>query len=142
MKVYISENIDKAIEGFNLIPIVYGAVDLGSIPNNAASTIVAIDALDSIKSESVIDFIGGVVSKMRLNSTVYLGGTDVYALSKNLLSGQLNINEYNNIMSNKNGIYACKYICDLLQSHKLKIMSAIFKGNNYEITATRSPDQN
>lgn len=142
MKVYISENIDKAIEGFNIIPIVYGAVDLGSIPTNAASTIIAIDALDSIKSENVSNFIGSVVSKMRLNSTLYLGGVDAYALSRGLLSAQISISDYNNIIDNKNGIYACKYVCDILQGYKLNIVSAIFKGINYEITATRSIDAN
>lgn len=142
MKIYISENIDKAIEGFNIIPIVYGAVDLGSIPTNAASTIVAIDAVDSIKSENINDFIGGIVSKMRINSTLYIGGIDAYALSRNLLSSQINISEYNNVISGKNGLYSCKHICDLLQAYKLNIVSAIFKGINYEITATRSIDAN
>ena len=91
MKVYISENIDRVIEGFTTIPIVYGAVDLVSIPDNGASTIVCIDALDSIKSDSIVDFINGVVNKMRINCVAHFGGLDAYAVSKDLVSGKINI---------------------------------------------------
>lgn len=143
MKVYISENIDKAIEGFSIIPIVYGAVDLGSIPTNGASTIIAIDALDSIKLDNIADFVDGLVNKMRLKSNLYLGGTDAYALSKDLASGRISIDDFNHITSNKNGIYSCKYICDLLVKHEdIIILSAVFKGNNYEIAATRNINKN
>lgn len=139
MKIHISENLDKAIDGFNLIPIVYGSVDLGSIPMNGATTIVAIDAVDSIKSDNIQDFINNVVSKMRLNSTLHIGGIDAYSLSKSLLSGTLDINDYNNQIHGKQGLYSCKYISDLLlQNSSVQILSTIFKGDKYEITATRN----
>lgn len=140
MKIYISENIDRAVEGFTLIPIVYGAVDLGSVPTNGASTIVAIDALDSIKQENIVDFINGMINKMRINSTIHLGGLDAYAISKDLVSGKINIEQFNKSLSGKNGIYNSKYICDILMSNNIKITSVVFRGNNYEISATRTVD--
>lgn len=142
MKVYISEHLDKIIEGFNTIPIVYGSVDLGSIPNNGASVIVAIDALDSIKQENIADFIRGMASKMRINAVIHLGGLDAYALSKDLIGGKIDIEDYNKSITGKLGVYSSRYICDLIQSQNLTINSVTFRGNNYEISATRIINQN
>lgn len=138
MKIYITEHIDKAISGFTIIPIVYGEVDFSTIPDNAGDTIIAIDAIDSIKPKNILNFIHNLVKKMRLNSTLYLGGTDIFTISRQLLSGNLTIDEYNTIIDGKNGIYSAKYILDLLKSYNIDIKSSIFKGLNYEITATRT----
>lgn len=140
MKIYISEHIDKVIEGFTVIPIVYGAVDLGVVPSNGATTIVAIDALDSIKQENILDFIHSLISKMRINCMLHLGGLDAYIISKDLVSGKVNIEEFNKSLSGKSGIYSSKYICDILLSSGIKIISVVFRGNHYEISATRTID--
>lgn len=137
MNIYISENVDSAIEGFALIPIVYGEVDLRSVPDHGASTIVAIDAVDSIKYENIEKFIGSVCSKLRLNSNLHLGGTDIVSLNKSLISGSINVKDYNNIVFSKKGLYTSKQIIDILISNNIIVKSVIFKGTNYEITATR-----
>lgn len=142
MKLYISENIDKAISGFTLIPIVYGEVDLNSIPNNCASEIVAIDAIDNISNDKIELFISNLYSKIRLNGIVHFGGLDAYALSRNLLSGNIDIKEYSKMISQNNAIYSSKYILDLLRKYNLSIKSVIYKGNYYEITAQRTHNQN
>lgn len=142
MKIYISEKIDKAIEGFRLIPVVYGEIDLSSVPDNAASTVVAIDAIDSISYNKLEEFIAKVCSKLRLNGTVYLGGLDAYATSRNLLSGAISIQDFNDQIAQKGGIYSSKHLLDLLQKHQLFINSVIYKGNYYEITAQRKHSQN
>ena len=138
MNIYITENIDKAIDNFTIIPIVYGEIDFKQIPDNAATNIVAIDATDSIKPHNIQDFIQNIVKKMRLNSTLHIGGTDLYAISRLLLSGSMTIIEYNSILDKKNGIYSSKLIIDLLKNQGLQIKSAIFKSYNYEIIATRT----
>jgi hypothetical protein len=140
MKLYISEHIDRAISGFKIIPIVYGEIDLGGIPANSASTIVAIDAIDSIKYENIEQFIQGVVGKMRLESNLYIGGLDVYAVNRALISGSLNLEEYNKLLVGRQGIQCANKIVDLLQKNGVKILSVVFKGNNYEISATRKPN--
>lgn len=137
MNLFISENIDQGIEGFVTIPIIYGEIDLSKIPNNAASEIVAIDALDSIKYENVQKFIKDVASKMRLDSVLHLGGLDAYALSTSLINGSIDLKTFNNSISDVNGIYSAQFIIDLLHTVNLKIESAIYKGDRYEIKSTR-----
>lgn len=142
MKLYISENIDKAIEGFVIIPIIYGEVDLSNIPDNAASEIVAIDALDSITHDKVEQFIGLLCRKLRLNGNLYLGGLDAYAISRSLLSGSVSIKEYNENISKKDSLYSSKIIIDLLKRNNINLASAVYKGNYYEVTAKRTYNQN
>jgi hypothetical protein len=142
MKLYISENIDKAIEGFTIIPIVYGELDLSGVPDNAASTIVATDAIDTIKMENIGIFIASIARKMRLNSELYISGLDIYALNKALLNGSITLSEFNELAKNKQGFYSGKYILDLLQSNGVNIKSMVYKGYYYELSATRSRGQN
>lgn len=139
MKLFISENIDKSIEGYKIIPIVYGEIDLQSIPDNSSTDIVAIDAIDSVKYANLASFIKKIVSKMRLNSNLYLGGTDIFAVSRELLNGSKSIEEFNTIIESKNGIYSASMILELLRDNGIKINSVVYKGNKYEISATR-PD--
>jgi len=141
MKLYISENIDKAIQGFNIIPIVYGSVDLGNVPDNSASTIVATDAIDSIPCSKIETFLDLIVKKLRMDGELYLGGTDVYALSRFLLNGEIDAVVYNEIAENKQSMYSAKEMTDLLHSHNLAIQSTVFKGYNYEIISKR-PSKN
>ena len=142
MKLHISENIDKVIDGFTIVPIVYGEVDLATIPSNCASEIIAIDAVDSISHDKIEQFIFNVCSKIRLNGTAYFGGLDVYALSRSLLSGNISIKEYNDFTSKSNAIYSSKYILSLLQSNDITIQSVVYKGNYYEITVKRTHNKN
>lgn len=142
MKLHISENIDKVIDGFTIVPIVYGEVDLTTIPSNCASEIIAIDAIDSISHDKIEQFVFNVCSKIRLNGTAYFGGIDAYALSRSLLSGSINIKEYNDLISKSNGTYSCKYILSLLQSYDITVQSVVYKGNHYEITAKRTHNKN
>jgi hypothetical protein len=137
MKLYISEHIDKSIQGFSIVPIIYGEFDLSKFPDNCASTIIAKDAIDSIKYINMPKFIESLVKKMRLNSELYLGGLDLYAISRNLLNGSITIEEYNNKVIGKESICSSKYILSLLDAYKLKINSVVFKGDMYEISATR-----
>lgn len=142
MKIQISENIDKAIEGYIVIPILYGEVDLSRIPNNCASNIIAIDAVDSIKRENIEKFIQDVCSKMRLGSVLNIGGLDIYAVSRDFLGGKIDLDEYNKLMANKRGIHSNSQITQLLSKYAISIQSVVFKGYYYEIAATRPQNIN
>ena len=142
MKVYITENIDKVIEGYVMIPIIYGKVDLGQIPNNAAQSIVATDALDSIPVQFIDTFLEDIRSKMRFNSELVIGGTELSIVSRDILLGNLNTQKYNELIFSKRGIYNVSDIISLLQNKNLTINKSSIKGYNYEISVTRSQASN
>jgi hypothetical protein len=142
MKVYITENIDKVIEGYVMIPIIYGKVDLGQIPNNAAQSILATDALDSIPVQFIDTFLEDIRSKMRFNSELVIGGTELSIVSRDILLGNLNTQKYNELIFSKRGIYNVSDIISLLQNKNLTINKSSIKGYNYEISVTRSQASN
>jgi hypothetical protein len=142
MKVYITENIDKVIEGYVMIPIIYGKVDLGQIPNNAAQSILATDALDSIPVQFIDMFLEDIRSKMRFNSELVIGGTELSIVSRDVLLGNLNTQKYNELIFSKRGIYNVSDIISLLQNKNLTINKSSIKGYNYEISVTRSQASN
>jgi hypothetical protein len=142
MKLFISENIDKGLQGYITIPIINGEVDLAKIPNNSATSIIAIDAIDSISYDKIFEFLNLLITKMRLNCNLYLGGVDIYAISRELISGSKTIEDYNKEVCNKGGVYSSKLILNILEANNIKVNSVVYKGNKYEISATRPEHKN
>lgn len=137
MKVYITENIDRVIENYKTIPIIYGKADLSIVPNNAATHIVAIDALDSIPFSLLGDFIKSIQNKLRAGGHIVLGGLELTAICQDLLNNNLDTQQFNETILNKKGLYKNQYITNLLTRIGLKINNVKIKGYNYEITASR-----
>lgn len=142
MKICITENIDKAIENYTLVPILYGKVDMHSLPNNCATEIVAIDAVDSIPSDLLPTFVSSVKNKMRLGAKLHIGGFELSALSRAVMNGNISTKEYNDLIFSKKGIYKSKDILSLLQQVDLQIEKVLIRGYFYEITATRPINSN
>jgi len=138
MKVYITENIDKIIEGYQMVPIVYGKIDTNAIPNNAAQEVIAHDALDSVPANLLYDFITNIVQKMRRGAMLCLGGTDLKVISKDVISEALTTTAYNDLVYSKRGIYSVKDILNLLNKKEdITIEEVKIEGYKYEIYATR-----
>jgi predicted DNA-binding protein (UPF0278 family) len=142
MKIYITENLDKAIENYKLVPILYGKLDMYSIPNNSATEIVAVDAVDSIPSEFLTDFISSIRQKMRIGSKLIVGGIELSAISRDVVNGKISTKDYNELIFSKKGVYRSRDIIDLLQQADLSVEQASIKGYQYEITAIRPQSTN
>ena len=135
MKIHITENIDRVLQDHQIIPILYGKIDLGIIPDNAAQSIVAIDALDSIPANLLDEFFNQVSKKMRFGCNIILGGLELSSLCKDVVSGKVSSGDYNNLIYSKRGVYSVSDILSILSQLNLKIESVIMKGHNYEIKA-------
>lgn len=142
MKIHITENIDKAIENYTIVPILYGKIDLGLTPNNSVTHIVAIDALDSVPSNLLVDFISNIVAKMRLGCELVLGGTELAAISRDVVNNNITTPDYNQLIFSKRGIYRSEDIIKLLNEANLTINNVQIRGHRYELTATRPYPKN
>jgi hypothetical protein len=142
MKIHITENVEKMIEGYSMFPIVYGKVDLGGLPDNSLTEIIAIDAIDSIPSNLLPQFMESIVKKMRMGCSFILGGLELGLLSRNITNGKLSSFNFNDIMSTKKSVHSSKDIVDLLKSHNINIDNVNIIGTNYEITASRPRNKN
>jgi hypothetical protein len=137
MNIQITEKLDKIIEGFVTIPILYGKIDLGIIPDNAAQNIVAANALDSIPYNLLKEFIESICKKMRFGCKLYLGGVELSAIARDIVSCKLNSEGFNELIFTKRGLYNIKDIVQILESNGLQIEQANIQGYVYEITASR-----
>jgi hypothetical protein len=137
MNVYITEHVDKIIDGYQMIPIIYGKIDLSVVPNNAATRIVAVDAMDSIPYNLIPEFLNQVRVKMRMGCELILGGMELSILSKDILNGKINSETFNNMVFKKRAIYSVNDLSNMLTSLGLNINNIVFKGHNYEVAAIR-----
>lgn len=142
MKIHVTENIDQALEGYTIIPILYGKVDVGAIPNNAATSIIAIDAMDSVPTKFFDEFIKNIIQKMRINGELILGGTDLAIISRDVVNRKISCDDYNELIFSKRGIYNSDHVIDVLRSAGLSIETVILNGYNYEIKVTRKQNNN
>ena len=142
MKIQITENIDKAIENYTVVPILYGKIDLSLTPNNSVTHIVAIDAIDSVPDTLLVEFISNIVQKMRLGCQIILGGTELSAISKDVVNNNITTQDYNKLIFGKRGIYRSGDIINLLNQANLTINNVQIKGYKYELTASRPYPKN
>jgi hypothetical protein len=137
MNIHITENIDQIIDGYEIIPILYGKIDMGTVPSNSATNIVAVDALDSIPYNLLSEFLGQIKQKIRIGGKLVVGGLELSIISRDIVNGKLDSKTFNEIVFNKRGLYNVNDIRDILQSYGLKIDNVTIKGHNYEISASR-----
>jgi len=142
MNIYITENVDQSIDGFMMVPILYGKVNMCDVPNNSANKIVAADALDSIPHSLLLEFLSEVRRKMRIGSELVLGGRDLSLLAKDVMNSKIDSQAFNEIVFNKRGIYDVNDIVSKLNAYGLIINYVTMKGPNYEISAARSTATN
>jgi hypothetical protein len=138
MKIQITENPEKLIDGYSMMPIVYGKIDMSGIPNNCSTEILANDAIDSIFVDDIMDFFSQIVSKLRMNGKLFVSGTDLSIICQEVLSGAMNCVEFNKLNNEKRSLYPTDDIVSIIISSGLKIDFVEIKGNKYEIRATRS----
>jgi hypothetical protein len=137
MNIQITEKLDKTIDGFVTIPILYGKIDLGVVPDNAALNIVAANALDSIPHNLLNEFVSSVCKKMRFGARLFLGGVELSSVARDVTSGKMPSAAFNELIFTKRGLYNVRDIVELLESHGLNIEQANIQGHIYEITASR-----
>jgi hypothetical protein len=137
MKIHITENVNSAIEGFVLVPIVYGRIDLGGVTDHSATQIVALDAIDSIPIAMLTKFLQDVVGKMRFGCVATFGGIELDVLSRGVITNDINVESFNKLVFSKKAIYKNSDIVKILTGLGLSIDKVLIQGINYEITATR-----
>jgi hypothetical protein len=137
MKIHITENVNSAIEGFVLVPIVYGRLDLGGVTDHSATQIVALDAIDSVPIAMLTKFLQDVVSKMRFGCVAIFGGVELDVLSRAVITNDINVESFNKLVFSKKAIYKNSDITKILTGLGLSIDKVLIQGINYEITATR-----
>ena len=136
MKIHITENVEKSIVGFSMIPVIYGKVELDIVPDNGAVEIF-VENLDQINYDNVEEFLVNIRNKTRKNGTVIISGTELSLLSRNVAFNKITSKDFNSLITNKRGIHKVHDIVNLLKLNGLMIQDVMIKGNTYGIKASR-----
>lgn len=137
MKAIITNDVNRAISGYETIPVLYGKLNLDNIPDNALEEIIAIDFLDHISSSDADQYLADICKKMRMNSTIVLRGHELSILCKHVISNNISSLDYNTITSQTKSLHKVADIINLLKSKNLTIKTTVIKGLQYEISASR-----
>ena len=136
MKLQIIANESQKIEGFETVWSKKDAeLSLDDIPDNSCELILAKNTVD--ENVDRIKCLKSIASKVRMEGTVSVSGTDVLCLCKATICSTINTETCSSIMSNLNSIGTISDVKDGLRSMGFTIVSSSIHGVNYEITAKR-----
>lgn len=138
MKIHLIKDIKDAIKGYE--PILYNSSKLSveSISPNEAEFILASDILDDFSLEQISPVIQTLISKMRLNGKLVVGGTDIRVFCKSVVNNVLSEQQGSEILKTKQSMTSMSDMVKLLESLGLKVFMTQFNGMHYEITCIRN----
>lgn len=136
MKLQIIANESQKIKGFETI---WSKKDmelsLDSIPDNSCELILAKNTVD--ENIDRLKCLKSIASKVRMNGTVSISGTDVLCLCKATVCSTINTEMCSSIMSTLTSIGTIGDIKDALRAMGFTVVSSSIHGVNYEVTAKR-----
>ena len=133
MKVFITDDLNLGIDGFNTIPVVQGGVMLGNIPRNGCEFILVKNCLDKIKDDVLEELAG----KMRKEGELSISGMDINSINRKFYTKEIDKKEFMEYILDKYNLYSIDEITERLQKCGLTIVSALLKGSTYDIRAVR-----
>lgn len=135
MKILITENLEKTIDGYRTLTAVHGSVKLNDVPRNACESIVIDNCMDSLKEDQILEQLS---SKLRKEGIITIVGTDIYVLSQNLLNKNISIDDFCNYTSNTKRMWSMEKIISIMKNLNMTIVTATLQGVRYEVRAQRN----
>jgi len=137
MKLQIVTDQKTAIKGYKTFLF----NDLNSlseeITDNQCEEILAPDTVNLFSQENVFDFLGLLISKLRLNGTLTVSGIDPRLFCKGVLNGLLTQPIMNTLVLQSKSMLDIDLVKQFFQKNGLQIERSTMSGLNYEITARR-----
>lgn len=137
MKLFVTSNPTRHIEGFIRCDIAYGNWNLEQIPENSQIEIVAVDAIDCVDFDKRDGLIKDLVSRLRIGGTIVLTGINASIMCRNLYYKVLSVEDFNKVVKEKQSIGIVDDVIKSLREAGLTIVSHATEGANYEVTARR-----
>lgn len=140
MKVQLIKSENSLIKGYK--PVYYSSSiklqNLSPLSNNECELILANNILDEFNIKESPEIIASLISKLRINGILIVGGTDIRLFCKSIINGLLDEANASEMIGAVNSMSNVENTVKILQSLNLKIQSSQITGNHYEITAVRN----
>jgi len=137
MKIHIVDKDETHIEGYEKVEITDNTFSLDKYSNNECSFVLASDCLDLIDYNNITNSLMMIRQKMRIGSTLVIGGTDIRLLCRAVVSGHIDAETFNNMVSNKKSLSEITSISKIVLDLGLSIVTTKISGIHYEIEASR-----
>ena len=137
MKIHIVKPGQQAIENFKKVECLDNSVDLSEISDNECELIMANDIIDSFDIPNIEGLLKSLISKLRINGTIIVGGTDVRLLCKNVINDQISEVEASRIISGLKSATNLESMRASLMNTGLNFVSSQLSGIHYELTMKR-----
>jgi len=134
MKVTITSDMSRKIDGYIMMPVIQSSVRIVDIPTNACEHIDIFNCLDEIKSET---FLQDISNKLRKNGILSLVGVDSLAMCDSVVNEKVDKKDFVDYVKNKHYLWDIEEISSKLKIAGLQIISAKMNGMLYELKATR-----
>ena len=137
MKIHIVNKDEDHVQGYEKVEITEGGFNLSKYSDNECSFILASDCLDLIEYNDIQSSILSLRKKMRIGSTLVIGGTDIRLLARAITSGSIDTATANLIISTKKSCLDVSSVSNILTGLGLKVVTTKISGLHYEIEASR-----
>ena len=136
MKLHVIRKGQDKIEGFKVVEV-SESLDISDIVSNSCEMVFGPDICDSFSFIGLKDAAEALVSKLRLNGQIVMGGTDVRSFCKTVSLGLLPIGDASNLVGQSQSMSSPDVILDLFNQLGLKIESVNIDGLHYEVKGRR-----
>jgi hypothetical protein len=137
MKLQIVTDENTAIKGYETFLLSDLNILSEEVNNNQCEEILAPDTVNLFSQENVFDFLGLLISKLRLNGTLTVSGVDPRLFCKGVLNGLLPQPVMNTLILQSKCMLDVDLVKQFFQKNGLQIERSTMSGLNYEITARR-----
>jgi predicted SAM-dependent methyltransferase len=140
MKVHLIKSQDNLIKGYVGIEFSQSIKlrNLNLLSDNECEFILANDFLDEFPRQEIAQAVQTLVSKLRVNGTLVIGGTDIRVFCKSLINSLIDENEASEMIKAKQSMTNIQETLNLLKAIGLNVQSSQILGSHYEITAIRN----
>lgn len=137
MKIYITTEQDKNIDGFQMLPMKDGACDVEGIIPNSCEYVVVEESLEYTKDPAFLD---KVFSMIRKNGVLQMHGTDLRSLCLGYVTGEIDDENFNKFVKDRNNLGSLYpiLISQVQGRQGIDVIKADLNGIKYEIVCRRN----
>lgn len=136
-KLQVLQANQEPIKGYDTVLVTPNNIDLSQITNNECDSILASDVMDCFPAPNAQQLIQGLVSKLRLNGELVLGGTDVRLFAKAVANGQIAPVDASNVVTNIHSMTTSEQVKEICAQLGLQVQSVHLDGLHYEVKVKR-----
>ena len=137
MKIQVVRMGEPVIEGYRQAICSDNYINLMDISDNECTEIMAQDVLDNFDYEKIKECLVSLVSKLRLNGRIVIGGTDVRLFSRLVTNCSISEQEASELLKKCSSMSSVSTVKPIINELGLNIESSTINGMHFEIVAKR-----